>query len=344
MSSPRPRQSHIDGLRGLAVLLMVLVHAAATWEPDLSGPWLMLGVVVSAGGGLAAPLFVALLGWGLFQRDLRYTQRLWRAGFLFGCQGLVNGSAPHLFEPWTPGILSLMGALILLEPCWRFLWTENRKPILTFSLGLGAILFALLVFTGVQGPSDWDSRVSTSSGTEFLQHMLFTGLYPILPWIVFAWFGITVASVPNELRKQWLSTTFVVGLGASLAIFIDGIRSDRPWALPTGEASLTFFPANPAFLIAALTGTAVMWKLAEQLSIFNRLSDLGRASLTVYVVHFVPFALFHASDEIHQWSSYSTAAAVVGYTIAWALVGTWVHRRAPSFTLEACMRRFEPPS
>ena len=90
MSSPRPRQSHIDGLR--LVLLMVLVHAAATWEPDLSGPWLMLGVVVSAGGGLAAPLFVALLGWGLFQRDLRYTQRLWRAGFL-GCHSLVNGSA-----------------------------------------------------------------------------------------------------------------------------------------------------------------------------------------------------------------------------------------------------------
>ena len=61
-----PRQSHIDGLRGLAVLLMVLVHAAATWEfLKLSSPWLMLGVVVSAGGGLAAPLFVALLGWGL---------------------------------------------------------------------------------------------------------------------------------------------------------------------------------------------------------------------------------------------------------------------------------------
>ena len=54
-------------------------------------------------GGLAAPLFVALLGWGLFQREFTFSQRMWRAGFLFGCQGLVNGSAPHLFEPWTPG-------------------------------------------------------------------------------------------------------------------------------------------------------------------------------------------------------------------------------------------------
>ena len=59
------RLVHIDALRGLAVLLMVLVHAAATWEPPLSGELILLGVVVSAGGGLAAPLFVALLGWGL---------------------------------------------------------------------------------------------------------------------------------------------------------------------------------------------------------------------------------------------------------------------------------------
>ena len=60
----RQRTVHIDALRGLAVLLMVLVHAAATWEPQLSGPWLIFGAVVSGAGGLAAPLFAALQGWG----------------------------------------------------------------------------------------------------------------------------------------------------------------------------------------------------------------------------------------------------------------------------------------
>ena len=52
------RLIHIDGLRGLAVLLMILVHAAATWEPELTGLWMGLGVLVSAAGGLAAPLFI----------------------------------------------------------------------------------------------------------------------------------------------------------------------------------------------------------------------------------------------------------------------------------------------
>ena len=93
--------------------------------------------------------------------------------------------------------------------------------------------------------------------------------------------------------------------------------------------------------MAALTGTVALWLIAEQLSVFNWLSDLGRTSLTVYVFHFVPFALFHDADEVHQWSSYSSTAVVVAYTIIWALVGTWLHRQF-SFTLEAFMRRFEP--
>ena len=125
----RQRTVHIDALRGLAVLLMVLVHAAATWEPQLSGPWLMFGVVVSGAGGLAAPLFAALLGWGLYQRQLLFKQRVWRAAFLFLCQGVVNLSAPHLFDPWTPGVLTLLGVLVLLEGVWKQAFQRFENPV-----------------------------------------------------------------------------------------------------------------------------------------------------------------------------------------------------------------------
>ena len=133
----------------------------------------------------------------------------------------------------------------------------------------------------------------------------------------------------NNSTKRWFAKAFIFGLGVSLLILVDSVRKARTWALPTGEASLTFFPANSAFLVAALTGTVALWLIAEQLSVFNWLSDLGRTSLTVYVLHFVPFALFHDADEVHQWSSYSSTAVVVAYTIIWALVGTWLHRQAP---------------
>jgi len=337
------RLTHIDGLRGLAVLLMILVHAAATWEPELTGLWMGLGVVVSAAGGLAAPLFITLLGWGMAQKSLTAKKRLWRATFLFFCQLVVNMSAPHLFEPWTPGVLSLMGTLILLEPCWRTVQHRGNPLGRNFFLALSIVCCLTLLFGDVQGPSAWDARVSTGSVFVLVHHLFFTGLYPVFPWVVFAWFGATVASLQDEQERHgWLRTTFLVGLGISALVLAHSIQAGRPWALPTGDAALTFFPANAPFLVAALTGVSLLWWGAERFLLVNRVADLGRVSLTVYVLHFLPFAAFHASDEVHNWGPALTAFVVVAYTMAWAVTGAWWHRRYPSSTLEAWMRRFEP--
>ena len=116
MPNDKERIVHIDALRGLAVLLMVMVHAAATWNPYSSTQTSPLAYLVSGLGGLAAPLFITLLGWGLLRSKLTRRQRLIRAGFLLACQFLVNVVSPHLFEPFTPGVLSLMALLILTEP------------------------------------------------------------------------------------------------------------------------------------------------------------------------------------------------------------------------------------
>ena len=59
------RYGQIDSLRGLAVLLMVMVHAAATWNPYTEPQISLLAYTVAGLGGLAAPLFVTIFGWGL---------------------------------------------------------------------------------------------------------------------------------------------------------------------------------------------------------------------------------------------------------------------------------------
>ena len=55
------RYGQIDSLRGLAVLLMVMVHAAATWNPYREPQTSVLAYTIAGLGGLAAPLFVTIL-------------------------------------------------------------------------------------------------------------------------------------------------------------------------------------------------------------------------------------------------------------------------------------------
>ena len=341
--SEHGRLVHVDGLRGLAVVLMVLVHAAATWEPNLTGSWLLLGAFVSAAGGLAAPLFVALFGWGMAKKTLTFAKRVWRAGFLFLCQFAINLSAPHLFDPWTPGVLSLMGVLILFEPIWSGLQIRGREPSRRFLLALTTVCSLVLLFGDWQGPSQWDARVSTETPAVLAHHLMLTGLYPVFPWVVFAWYGLTVSTFQEDARRQhWFRALATIGLTISAILLVLSLREGRPWALPTGDAFLTFFPANAAFLVAAITGLSLLWWGAERFSVVHRLADLGRVSLTVYVLHFLPFALFHTYEDVHRWSPSFTGLVVLLYTASWVFIGTWLHRKASPFTLEALMRRFEP--
>ena len=337
------RLVHIDALRGLAVLLMVLVHAAATWEPPLSGELLLLGVVVSAGGGLAAPLFVALLGWGLALRYLTFRQRCWRATCLFVCQGLVNVSAPHLFEPFTPGVLSLLGLLILTEPWWSWPFRHSHRTVRAFT-AVSAVVLMMSVFTASwQGPSDWTFRTETSSLLTWTSHLIITGLYPFFPWILFASFGMTVAQLSDDRRQQFFRNVFIIGMVVSTIVLFQSRRTGQAWALPTGDAALTFFPANASFLIAALAGVAMLWWGVERLgTAINALSHAGRASLTVYVSHFVPFAVLHEIETVQGWSALSTVMVVLAYTAGWIVLGTWLAQRAPHLTIESWMKRREP--
>ncbi len=334
------RQTSIDALRGLAVLLMIMVHAAATWTPSDTSQLTLLASMVSGLGGLAAPLFVVLFGWGLMQRKRPWQERLRQASFLFMCQAVVNISAPHLFQPLTPGVLSLMGVMVLCEPQWTAFLRRSRSPFISFTFVMLVMLSFVWYAKPLQGPSNWSARIETSTLYDVGMHTLLTGTYPFVPWVLFGAFGATLALQPG---RRPVAIGLATGMAVSVVILVHAIINETAWALPTGEASLTFFPANGPFLIAALTGVCLMWLVVEGRPWLHALAASGRCSLSLYVAHFVPLFWLHTMDEQGGWGLNAAMVATVTYTAAWMLLGTFWWKRWPRWTLESAWRRWSRP-
>jgi len=336
------RLTHIDALRGLAVLLMVMVHAAATWAPSINASPSLGALVISGLGGLAAPLFITVFGWGVLRGDSTPCQRWIRAGVLLVCQVVVNLTSPHLFRPFTPGVLSLFALLVLLQPLWSRPLRETNSPVRIFfgaCLGIG-LLIGLL--PGLQGSSSWAVRVAAPDFATLSSHALLTGTYPLIPWVLFALFGGVIAQTDPEGLVKRLNRTVVVGFLVSTWFLWQSWRTQTVWALPTGEAMLTFFPANIPFLFAALTGVALLWRVSLQaFTKAERLASVGRLSLTVYVTHFLPLTAFQHLEVTYAWGlNQAGLAAVVYAMMAGVTSAVWYHR-CPQWSVEHGLRQLE---
>jgi len=336
------RQNHIDALRGLAVSLMVMVHAAATWNPFSSTQATPLAYFVSGLGGLAAPLFVTLLGWGLMKSKLTPRQRWTRSLFLLACQFLVNISAPHLFEPFTPGVLSLLGLLIISEPLWSWPLRTSKHATRSFAAMSLACFTMIFIFPEIQGDGQWSSRTQSNSINMVAQHLIFTGTYPLFPWFLFAVLGGLICRLKDEEHKTFFTGMLTFGLIFTSLTFAWALRFNQTWALPSGNALLTFFPANPPFLIAATTGTILLWILSRRfLNKSTLLAGAGRCSLSVYVVHFIPLSLLHDLNDTFEWTLPQSSFFVLSYTVGAVVFGALWYYKAPWSTLETLMRSFD---
>ena len=97
---------------------------------------------------------------------------------------------------------------------------------------------------------------------------------------------------------------------------------------------LTFFPANTAFLIAALTGVLLIWAMLENKNSRIGLHNLGRLSLTLYVVHFIPLSIFANANL----GLSSASVLVLGYTLLWWPISLVHQKRFPRHSLESILR------
>ena len=335
------RLREIDTLRGLAVLLMVMVHAAATWNPHNSAQSTWIAYLVAGLGGLAAPLFVTIFGWGLVRSKSTTNGNIIKATILLLLQLLVNLFSPHLFDPLTPGILSLFALLILIKPLIVNM-ANNNISFLVFSISIFLIYGLSSFIYNIQGTNEWDSRVSTNDLTILVSHLFLTGTYPLFPWITFAVVGAFLGSSITEggktlPRNNTTLLLIIIGMSYCLVSLILANEEGSIWAHPTKGAYLNFFPANIGFMIGSMTGVLIFWLIIQELQI-SLFEYCGRLSLTIYVLHFIPLTLLSTIENERYWSVMEASLAVVIYTTAWLLFA-FVWNRLQWLTIEALIRK-----
>lgn len=323
------RRQDIDQIRGLAILLMIMVHAAATWAPADASTTSLLAIIIASLGGLAAPLFVTVGGWVTVQSTWTLRKALIRFVFLMIAQFLVNITAPHLFDPFTPGVLSLFAVLYLLAPLWIRI---SRN-----SIAFGTTLMVIGIMNTVFSPGDvslsWNDRIEVSGISQLLSHLLVTGTYPLFPWMFFSILGAGINIHAPRIQK--LGLAIVVGLLVCVLFLYESLHSGIPFAQPRGDAILTFFPANTPFLIGACTGVLIIWLLLENRQPLRGLHHLGQLSLTLYLVHFVPIYL--GSSVNLEWSL--AVPVVVVYTLVWWPLSVFWRTRFSTYSLEYALRQ-----
>ncbi len=335
------RNRTVDSLRGLAVLLMVMVHAAATWNPFYSAQSSILAYSVAGLGGLAAPLFVTIFGWGLAKSRASQRSNLIKAIILLLLQVIVNLSSPHLYDVFTPGILSLFALLILLKPLILKIISTMQTLFGFVGITVVMILFNDLVYN-IQGSNSWDSRVFTDSIVAALNHLLLTGTYPLFPWMIYAVVGAFLGSSITEggktlPRNNTTLLLIIIGVCYCLFTLISANVTGSIWAHPTEGDYLNFFPANIGFLIGSMTGVLIFWLLIQEGKILVFESS-GRLSLTIYTFHFIPLTLLSNLENEKDWTVMEASQAVVLFTTAW-LIFAFVWNKFQWLTIENLIRK-----
>ena len=353
------RLAHIDRMRAIAVLCMVEVHTAAIIPPRGLTVGDPAAFVAAAFGGMAAPMFVMISGWGIHMSAMRRVARgavgisdwlSWlipRVALLALCQFLVNVllnvERGGRFEWHTPGVLSLLAIGALLTPLLVRLGMQTRIVLML-------LMVASPLMLGDAAGLDWTwwERVASEGSSEWLARLLWNGTYPAVPWMFFVLLGTIVHDLSENpgMRER----NIAMGLAATTVTIVIAVMEDIPWALTEGEAVLTFFPASPAFLVVSGTFALLAHRILEgnetsggepwKGGVLSFLEPLGKITLTVYVAHFAVLGIVASMMQGEPRLELVPAfAATILHTLIWIPLAIWHQKHIPEISFESLLRR-----
>ncbi len=340
------RKQYIDVLRSIAILFMIEVHTSAQLAPSNISEESLIALIVASIGGLAAPLFVTLSGWGTqhslihksSNNDLEKSIAYWATSrflFLIGCQLIVNLIAGHVFNWYTPGVLSLLALCTLLAVPLSKIKLKTKIWFLLF------VSFTPIInshFFNLNG--DWSHIISANSTFEWLDRMIFSGTYPLFPWLSFFLLGGIIRDSEKLLNYKLMN----FGILFSISFILYSILTNTKWATTTGDAMLTFFPASIAFIITANTTVLILFMLLQKFEsvlkrskIMKGFSKIGNLSLTIYILHFIPLRLLDIFN-LNEWTLLEAIIITLFFTFIWWPLSLIHNKSFKKYSFESLLR------
>ena len=327
-------------------------------------------------GGLAAPTFITLAGVGcsLFvatkldprapapgqapapaaakaHRPLDIT--LVRRGLtLLGFGYLLNYLTPSWFSAGSWFVLHMMGFAIATAPLWRRL----PSPALLAAEGV-IFAAAVAVQSWLATPRLLDNArmrdLDLPGGA--LRLALAEGQFPVLPWLALFLVGLVIGRwLLAEQHRRVGALCRVCLLAGVVLVALDtaakevpafAVLRHEPWWRVV-RVTTSFFPAGPGIVLLLQAGVLLMLTVALHIERSRELDPrgwlvcLGRASLTLLIVHVVlfreisrPLGAWQAFD---RYTSLAIIAAWIGLCVllcrAWQRIGyrygaEWLLRR-----------------
>ena len=328
------RYYFLDGLRGVALILMVLNHTARDWI-DRS---LAVGRYYVVYGSLLLPatIFLFLVGFCLpisFRRAARPDDvgtavlKYFRRGIVIVVAGiLLNVLIIPDAHPWSGGVLQTIGyCIIVLGPAMPLLRSRSAR----YGLLALAVLIYLAFVWSYDGLGRWSLAHPVAGEIMFLD-------FPVWPWISAAIIGLVLGWEWLEARGQseaaearFFRIAAVVGFLGVAAYFVSegllsipapfGFRRDfllnHHWT-PRGVTNFLVLGGVASLLAASYE---VMHRRRHQL---RWLVVLGQTALMLYFVHqFIELTLVSRVLKVTFKNWWLYGAANVAFVVLLVYLG-----------------------
>jgi len=316
-ASAKPaRLAYIDWMRGLACVLMFQAHCYNSWlNADARKSEFYRWSQAMA--TLPAPLFIFLAGISFAMVTQRLREKrvarhaitrttIWRGaeiyglGLLFRVQELVLG---YPKSPWTDllrvDVLNILGLSMMLMSvlCWATAsGSVEKSRRRTIAAGLVVAVVVVIVTPWLWTTHrarwlPWPLETYINGVHTYAQPQPW--LFPIFPWVAFAFVGLAVGFLLFSDFSRRKETVVFAALGGSgilaspLSVLFDAapIRLYSAAIYDYWHTSPNFFLMRCGILLALLSLAYAWCRWGWAQKGFSAIIQLGNASLLVYWVH-----------------------------------------------------------